>query len=138
MHVDVLITSFMLKTCLFDLLPKDATADVEDCAPVEWARRIYENLATKLESRQRSGWYDDTEKLFDCSNCHVERGCCLKRNFTLALARQILAFLNTHSEHLSDIDYADDVDADVQPEVNCDRVIQQLDQRYVLTPITPS
>ena len=121
----------MLKTCLFDFLPKHP-AQIPDYSPVQWAKKIYETLVAKLESKQLIGWYDENEKLVDCLNCRVERGCCRKRQFTCALARQILNFLDTHSEHLLNIDYADDVEADRHQVVSCNTVIRRLNPKYVL------
>ena len=97
-HVDDLLTSYMLKTSLMKLLPRDGRLVERDSA-CGWAIRIYERLKADLEAKKISSWYDEFPRLIDCTECKVERGCCKRRKLMLAMTSQSLNWLRLHKNN---------------------------------------
>ena len=123
-HVDDFITSYLLKTCLFSLLPphrrhakcnckndkfepiyifrKETIVckwnEVDSDSACGWAIRIYERLKSCLERFRVETWHNDGWYLIECDCCWTERGCCKKRKLTLAMTSQILDWLKLHQQ----------------------------------------
>ena len=125
-YVDDFITSYLLKTCLMNLLPLHSKPEkckcncndrlawvykpttecrwpaVERDSACGWAISIYEKLKTDLEAKVIHTWYD-RDDLGNCYNCEVERGCCKKRKLTMAMTSQILVWLQKHQQTFDEI-----------------------------------
>ena len=104
-YTDSLITSFILKACLFG---KDGIKpEFRDLTkPVDVAIKIYEVLKTALEQKSVVSEYTE-ERPINCKLCRVERGCCQKRKFMLAMVEKILAWLRVRQSHLKEADSYD-------------------------------
>ena len=114
-NVDDVITSFLLRMCLPN--KKDNKDEFEDCStPHAVALKIYEILLRALHARKLRSWFLNEEVYF-CSNIHghdctVERGCCKRRRFMIAIVEKIISWLKNNESDLQDIDFADDVKLD--------------------------
>ena len=114
-NVDDVITSFLLRMCLPN--EKDNKDEFEDCStPHAVALKIYEILLQALQARKLESKFLDKEVYF-CSNhngydCTVERGCCKRRRFMIAMVEKIISWLKNHESDLQDVDFADDVEFD--------------------------
>ena len=105
-HVDDLLTSYILMASLMKLLPRDGRA-VEHDSACGWAIRIYERLKADLEAKKISSWYDEFPRLIDCTECKVECGCCKRRKLMLAMTSQVILWLKKHQRQLNDVNVAD-------------------------------
>ena len=111
-NVDDVITSFLLRMCLPN--EKDNEDEFKDCStPHAVALKIYEILLHALQKRTLLSRYLGEEVYF-CSNehgyiCRVERGCCKRRRFTIAMVEKIISWLKQHENDLKNIDYVDEV-----------------------------
>ena len=115
-NVDDVITSFLLRMCLPN--EKDNKDEFEDCStPHAVALKIYEILLQALQVRKLKSEFL-REFVYFCSNqdgyeCTVERGCCKRRRFMIAMVEKIISWLTNHESELEGIDYADDIELKV-------------------------
>ena len=114
-NVDDVITSYMLKSCLFD--SEKLKPEFENCTSAhEVAVNIYTILAQALRKKLLESMYTRTN-LVDCRYCHLERGCCKRRQLLHAMVENILKFLAEHKHELQDVSFAsDDFDFGVETE----------------------
>ena len=103
-YADNVITSFILKACLFD--ETGIKSDFNDCkSTFDVAVIMYEILLASLEQKLLESVYTGERSVY-CRLCRVERGCCKKRLFMKAMVEKILTWLHTNETHLHDIDFA--------------------------------
>ena len=87
--------------------------EFEDCStPHAVALKIYDILNQALHARKLESMFLNEEVYF-CSNdqgydCRIERGCCKRRRFMIAMVEKIISWLKNHESDLHDINYADD------------------------------
>ena len=102
-NVDDLISSFILKACLFD--KKGPCTNFSDCkSPLSVSVMIYERLLEKLDTKLVESLYTG-EKPVDCTNCKIVRGCCKRRKLMMAMGKEILQWISSNKIKLSDMHF---------------------------------
>ena len=104
LKTDDVITTYMLKTCLFFLYAEQQnspkTLQANSC---QWSEMIYQRLRKCIAARKLETYYGDGV-LFQCGD-HTEddkvnRVCCQRRLLILRMCDAILKFLGNHRTEL--------------------------------------
>ena len=94
-NVDDVISSFVLKACLFSRL--GANDYILKCkSPVEVSAMINECLINSLKNNLVKSLYSG-ETPVNCTKCFVVRGCCKRREFMLSMSRNFLLWMSRSS-----------------------------------------
>ena len=102
-YADSVITSFILKCCLFG--EKEIKENFECCGnAIDVASKIYQLLHKALVQKLLQSAYTG-ERPVDCVLCRVERGCCKKRLFMTAMVEKIMMWLNNNRDCLMDMNF---------------------------------
>ena len=115
-NVDDFITSYVLKTCLFNVLNKlhaesncERNVDLDNMnseyVPIQdckyaWADAIYAELERALIDRVLKLWHSESDSLLFCQQCTSPRACCRKTAVMLAFTQEIRRWLKQHMNEL--------------------------------------
>ena len=105
-NVDEFISSYVLKTCLFNILKKmesnatEQNVSFASTCKFVWADNIFEELEESLVKKDLELWYEGT--LLYCVYCEVPKPCCRKLDTMLAMVKEIRRWLEEHMGELRD------------------------------------
>ena len=103
--IDDIITSYVLKTCLLNILKtngiKPSTDELPSCKHT-WAAAIYGELHRAMGTTSLLPWYDPNKPMWKCKRCLPKniRLCCRKRVLTKQLAFKMQTFLRQNWDKL--------------------------------------